>query len=236
MHSGRVWKPRATTLDVTGNPLDLNKGSNPANMDGDHVLVGFLEGNTSHPVVLGGLPHPAADVGNAGKPAGQRLRLKLADGDPDFRKHHGSFYGIDDLGNFVIDTTMGWSGALNPDGSEPPPPGAGATGNHRTLLQPGAQAVLSIGGGATTVADGADATATFTVGDGAVSVAIAQALQTFLDSTIKPMFDNHVHTYIAPAIPGSPAPTLSASTSTPPSIWGAMPTSVISTKAKIPNG
>ena len=38
MHEGDIWCPRATTLDITG-VLDLNTGSNPADLDGDHVLI-----------------------------------------------------------------------------------------------------------------------------------------------------------------------------------------------------
>ena len=103
MHRGRIWKPRAASLNVTGNPLD--QISNPAHLDGDHVLVGFLNNNFDQPVILRSLPHPLMDTGHEERELGKRLRLKSVDGDPDFFKHHGVYYGVDNEGNFVLDST-----------------------------------------------------------------------------------------------------------------------------------
>lgn len=122
LHSGHVWKPRAASGTITGDPLDLNKGTNPGMMDGDHVLVGFLDGDPTQPMVLKALPHPSADIGNEEYTTGHRLKLRLEDGDPDYWKHNGAFYGIKQDGNFIIDTTHANDGVLNEDGSEPDPP------------------------------------------------------------------------------------------------------------------
>lgn len=122
MHSGRVWKPRATTMRISTGELDPLKGTNPADMDGDHVLVGFMHNQLFEPIILAGLPHPSADVGNEDRATGNRLRLKLSDGDPDFWKHHGSFYGINDSGDFVTDTRFANDGSLEEEGEEPAPP------------------------------------------------------------------------------------------------------------------
>jgi hypothetical protein len=122
MHNGRIWKPRATSMTVTGDAVDLDKGTNPAGMDGDHVLLGFIDGNFNQPIILCGLPHPAADVGNEEKTEGHRLKLKLDDGDPDFWKHHGSYFGINNDGNFIVDTTFANDGTLQDDGKEQDPP------------------------------------------------------------------------------------------------------------------
>jgi hypothetical protein len=122
MHSGRVWKPRAATLDVTGSTVDLDKATNPAHLDGDHVIVGFFDDSLNQPVILGGVPHPSADVGNEERGAGHRLRLRQADGDPDFWKHHGALFGIDTDGNFEVDTTFANDGNLQEDGKEQDPP------------------------------------------------------------------------------------------------------------------
>jgi hypothetical protein len=126
LHSGHVWKPRACSMTLTGDPVDMNAGTNPANLDGDHVLVGFMDGNSNQPVIMRALPHPAADVGNEEFGVGHRLKLKVADGDPDFYKHNGSYYGIHKNGDFYIDTTHANDGQLLDStgewGHEPEPP------------------------------------------------------------------------------------------------------------------
>jgi hypothetical protein len=99
-------------MTLTGDPADLNQGTNPANLDGDHVLVGFLDGNANQPIIMRALPHPAADVGNEEFGVGHRLKLKVEDGDPDFYKHNGSYYGIHKNGDFYIDTTHANDGEL----------------------------------------------------------------------------------------------------------------------------
>lgn len=121
MHRGEVWKPRAAKMDITGVPLDPEKGGNPANWDGDHVLIGFMDDNLNQPVILRGIPHPSADAGNTSKDLGHRMGLKLADGDPNFWKHHGAFFGVAQNGDWVTDTTLAYDGNLpTPDGKEPP--------------------------------------------------------------------------------------------------------------------
>jgi len=124
MHRGRVWKPRATTVDTSGTPVG-DQTANPAHMDGDHVLVGFLDDNFGQPVILRGLPHPQVDEGNPGTLAGQHMKLVDGDGDPDFIRHHGVYYGVDDLGNYSCDTRWANDGRLAADGHESLPPKLG---------------------------------------------------------------------------------------------------------------
>jgi hypothetical protein len=47
------------------------------------------------------------------------MLLRVADGDPDLWKHHGSFYGIDDNGGFQVNTTRAHGGKYDEDGREP---------------------------------------------------------------------------------------------------------------------
>ena len=120
MHNGHVWKPRAATMNVTGEPLDGNL-ADPRDLDGDHVLVQFLDNDLDRPVITARLPHPRTGQGTGTLPqAGHRQLLKVADGDPDLWKHNGSFYGLDKDGNFVLDTTRAHSGAYANDGAETP--------------------------------------------------------------------------------------------------------------------
>jgi hypothetical protein len=222
IHSGKVWKPRAATMDITGSPMDLNKGTNPANLDGDHVIVEFLDGNFNQPIITGALPHPQADLGNEQKDAGHRMRLKKTDGDPDFWKHHGAFYGVSDDGDFVVDLTEAWAGGdLQSDGKEPAVAGDGTTGNYKVRLPAGASFTIELDTGENLKLELKDGGAKFTLGDGAVSIAIADYLQT-LYGNFKTIYDVSSHpTGTGPSGP----PTVAAPA------WDAK---INSTKARIP--
>lgn len=135
LHNGRIWKPRAATIDITGNPFDADRASNPAQWDGDHVVVGFLDDSLNLPIILGGIPHPSSDVGGTDKTVGHRLRLKVADGDPDFWKHHGTFYGVATNGDFTVDTSQANDGSVLTTGAEPAPPTDGKGAQRYKLPQ-----------------------------------------------------------------------------------------------------
>lgn len=222
IHNGRVWKPRAATLDITGDYV-ADGGTSPANWDGDHVLVGFMDNKPNMPVILRGIPHPAQDTGGIEKDKGHRLRLKVADGDPDFCKHYGSFYGLDDNGDFIVDLTQAYQEDLAGTGDEPAPPGGGAVGNFLVKLPAASKLTVQIDGGASIVLDLKDGNAKLTLGDGAKHVAIVEALQTFWGN-FKSIFDAHTHpTGVGPSgPPAAPAP--------------AWDSTINSTKVAIPNG
>ncbi len=133
IHDGEVWKPKAATLDITGGVLDPNRGSNPANWNGDHVLVGFMDDALNLPVILGGIPHPNADAGVGESSTRQRLQLRVVDGDPRFIKHHGSHFGVDCDGNWLVDSRFAHDGELEETGAEPAPPTDGK-GSHAAKL------------------------------------------------------------------------------------------------------
>lgn len=235
LHRGRIWKPRAASLDITGGELNIDQGTVPANTDGDHVLIGFMHDNLSQPIILRALPHPNMDVGREDLDIGQRMRLKSTDGDPDFFRHHGIHYGVTDAGNFIVDSTYANAGLLDTVGKEPDPPTSGTTGTQQHHLPQEAsyeivlydmtkptpedppvktevmrtqiskdQFNVSIEQGATLLMQNKDGDATATLGDGAVSVAIANTLAT-LWASMKSIFDAHVHQYIQPLHP-SPTP------------------------------
>lgn len=149
MHRGIVWKPRATTMDIntptSGNQLDVDGVTNPADMDGDHVIVGFLDGTTSMPIVLRGIPHPSMDAGKDGAAVlGDRIKLKVEDGDPYFVKHHGVFFGVDDKGDMVVDLSRAQNGALKNDGAEPALPQDGSTGNLLVNIEQNAKRLVQL--------------------------------------------------------------------------------------------
>lgn len=180
MHRGKIYRPRAAKLDVTGNAIDLDRATNPANLDGDHVLVGFYDDNPNTPVIIRGIPHPSNDIGNEDKDLGHRMKLKQTDGDPDFWKHHGSYFGISDSGDFVIDTTLANDGLLEDDGKEKAAAEDGTVGNFIARLQKGTTVTIEIDGDNFKLELSDDA-AKLTLGDGAMSAAVAEHLETLYD-------------------------------------------------------
>jgi hypothetical protein len=227
IHSGRVVRPRAALLDVTESTMDLDQATNPANLDGDHVLVGFLDENYNQPVILRWLPHPSRDIGKDDDEPGHRMKLKLADGDPDFWKHKGAYYGVSVDGDFVIDTTQAYPDEeLQDNGSQPDPPEDGSTGNHKVRLPKGSTLEVQVEGGATFTIANKDADATLTLGDGAKSVAIAEESET-LYSQLKGKLDQFAqHTHSSPVGPtGTPLP---------PITWPGWNSAIKSTSTKVP--
>ena len=212
MHSDELWKPRAVSQNVV-DTLNDSSGSNPGNLDGDHVLVGFMNDSFNEPVILRGIPHPARDIGNESLEVGKRLKLKVVDGDPDFVKHHGVYRGVDDKGNFIVNTTHGNDGTVDSEGKEPSPDTTGQSGNQifnlpqdskfevvlwnmsnpeipvefgRFELQKnGGNIHFAFDEGETLKINGKDGETTFIMGDGAVKVAIADHLQSFYGSDLE---------------------------------------------------
>ena len=83
---------------------------------------------------------------------------------------------------------------------------------------------MQLDGGASLKLVGNATSAELTIGDGAKSVAIAEALQAYIDDTVKVEIDNHVHpTGMGPS--GKIEPPLTG-----------YDTAITSTKIKIPDG
>lgn len=187
LHSGRVWKPRAASVDISGSTeFNIEQATNPAYMDGDHVVIGFFDNDFAQPIIIGGIAHPSRDIGNTERDVGNRLNVRLADGDPDFWKHHGVFYGVSDAGDFVVDTTRGTNGVLETDGKEAEPPGDGSAGNVVMRLPVGSTITVQIDGGASITIEEKDGNAKLTLGDGAESGVIFSALKTAYDAHTHP--------------------------------------------------
>ena len=107
---GQVHIPSPTTrslVELEG--LKGNKGFNPNEVDGDHVLVGFIDGLQSLPVIIAYLNHPKTDEDKdpSSDPIGYRVLPREEDGLPMFTKHLGSFQGFDTSANYICDTRKG---------------------------------------------------------------------------------------------------------------------------------
>ena len=127
LQEGDVMLPRATTRNIAEIDKGVKRGSlNPASLDGDHVLIGFIDGQLTLPVVVGFLPHPSADVGKTDSDAiGYRMMPREADGNPKFSKHQGVYAGVDTNGNYEANTTKAHKGVV--DGVRPAADGGGYT-------------------------------------------------------------------------------------------------------------
>jgi hypothetical protein len=250
MHEGHVWLPRAATLDVNGDAIgaaDLD----PMQLDGDHVLVQFLDDDLSKPFVAKRFQHPHMGRGNESlAQAGHRQKLKEADGSPWLIKHKGSFFGVDKDGNLLFEGTRAHSGAYDVSGKEVPSSDASHGG---VLLKLASGTTFRVQGldaaGTTDTFDlrvftdefvlkqagdnalrviGKAANTTMQVGDGAKHVAIVEALQALYTALKAKLdaFDAHVHpTGMGPS--GPPAPLIVAPA------WDA---AINSSKISIPNG
>lgn len=96
--------------------------------------------------------------------------------------------------------------------------------------------------GASLKLEGKDSGAKMTVGDGAVGVAIANALKDFWNNQVKPKFDasdahQHIYNYISPSIPSATVPTIPAPGTPSPAVGlPGYASAITSTKVTIPNG
>jgi hypothetical protein len=254
LHEGEISLPRATTMAVN-DQFDIAK-TNPASMDGDHVIIGFSEDDLKQPYIVGFVPHPSADVGNDTRLIGHRMRIQQADGNPRFWKHRGIFWGVTDDGNAMLDLTRANTGAYHGDGSEPDPPVDGSVGNYTIRLPQAATLTLEITkgaqqgdgtddpsssttlvlennkitlmneGGAGVLIQDKDGNAVLTLGDGAVHSAIAEHLQTLWTNLVTWLSAATVLTALGPS---APFPTLAG----PPPAWDP---SIQSGKLSFPDG
>lgn len=185
IHKGSVFVPRATTRLLGGKSLSSVTPQDVNQMDGDWVLVQFLDGRTNQPVITGTLPHPSRDVGDPNDdPAGKRQRLRLIDGNPLFFLQNGSFFGIDTDGNCVIDTTGGNSGDLTETGAEAS--GGASNGNVQVNMPATGTFAVQKSGSNVASLSGVAAGASMTLGDGSAHVALAEPLASWWALQISP--------------------------------------------------
>lgn len=212
LHDDDTWKPKATTANIVTEVLDNQLGSNPGQLDGDHVLIGFTNDSFDEPIILRGIPHPSRDVGNELYSTGKRLKLKQIDGNTDVSKFNGVFRGVDKDGNHIVDSTYGHNGELLEGGLEPLPDATGTSGNqNRKLPKDSSHEItfwdMTVPTTPVQVAqykcsqdvfeilltmlpclkvEGSATTAKLTLGNGAVKAAVADHLETFWTSTVVP--------------------------------------------------
>lgn len=172
LHDHDWWVPRPSRQSVSGAGVAMAGESGPGgvtataahDLDGDHVLVAFLDGDWAQPVILpAGLGHPASN---------RRITADL--GRVREIRHQGVTIGIDRDGNVTVDATGAAKEDLGPGGAEVSAIGAGGgtiTLRTRTPAGEVSQIKLDAAGHATVDAqsitiggDGAQATEPFVLG------------------------------------------------------------------------
>ena len=120
-----LYVPRDASQDIDGGllvtePNPTGPRATPAELlDGDHVLVGFLECDPAQPFIFPFcLPHP-----------GMRNPPVAADGRVRRIRHHGTILEIDQNGNLLLDASSAAMPTMGPNGTEttPNPSGGNVT-------------------------------------------------------------------------------------------------------------
>lgn len=158
LHDEDVYVPRQSTQNLApgGTLVTLPSGPNgprptPAeNLDGDHVLVGFLEGNPDNPVIFPyALPHPSSSQ-------------RLIEGGGRVRRfrHAGVTIEWSEDGNLTLDASGAAKEELGPQGAEQPNSGTGgqitirtSDGTNTTSIHLDEQGAIRLGSDPVTPAD-----------------------------------------------------------------------------------
>lgn len=120
VYEGDIWIPRGTSQNLqTRQAVDVGQILDPRQLDGDHVLVGFIDGTLTTPVIVAQLPHPQADRNVDATEIGERIKTLNTEEAVRYWRHHGSFFGLDQDGNFNVNTARANDGYYNgTDGRE----------------------------------------------------------------------------------------------------------------------
>lgn len=113
LNDHEVWKPRPATTALAGGQLNIaDRTTAPTaaeDMDGDHVLVGFMADDLAQPVILGQLPHPRT-----------KRRPTADDSEPALYRAHfrGHKLSVGEDGSLTLDMTQASDGTIASDGTE----------------------------------------------------------------------------------------------------------------------
>lgn len=136
VHGLWIPRPSSRSLDPGGRQeIDGIEGAktpvppaNPDALDGDHVLVQFIENDPTQPIISASYPHPKA-----------RWKASRSSGQHYPTEHQGTKAKIDERGNVTLDTT----GATLPDGDTVS--NDGKSGNVTATVKTAAQLLISKG-------------------------------------------------------------------------------------------
>lgn len=148
IYDGEVRQLRPSSQILESETLDPNKIGNPADLDGDHVLIGFLDGDFGLPVVLRQIPHPFQsadyDLPEAVDIPGHRAKQKPEDPLVRLTRHKASFFGIREDGSIILDASRGRNTSVTPEGRESPLDPASAGPPITLRVRPGGTVRLEV--------------------------------------------------------------------------------------------
>lgn len=144
VNDAEVWIPREAKLDLSGRSLTVEGGGSekptpPAQMDGDHVVVGFLCDDLNQPIIVGRLPHP------------KTRRRPTSSGSPLYQLERwvrSIHMGVTEAGDILVDTTKASDGTVDNQGAEQ---ASSTSGNVTLALKQTAKLRIEIDGSNTVI-------------------------------------------------------------------------------------
>jgi hypothetical protein len=117
LHDLDITIPRKARVNLQGSALNTEgvQATPAQSMDGDHVLVTFLDNDPQQPRIL---PFTEGHPASAARPVAAEGRVRVI-------RHQGTSLSWDQEGNFTLDATTVAAEELAADGSEVAAPGKG---------------------------------------------------------------------------------------------------------------
>jgi len=168
-----TWVPRAGSVNVTGGKVSGTEGSytSMSDLDGDLVVVDFLDADIHRPIIVGQLPHP------------RTLRaMSTNDGDK-YRMARwvsGIKFAVTDTGGVEVDLSDAGAGTIDTDGSETNT----GDGSIKVTLADGGEVLIEDGANVTVTVDSAKAVEVKTSGGTTEKVLQGETLQSDLNTLL----------------------------------------------------
>jgi hypothetical protein len=212
VNNAAPWIPKATTRVIGEGELNFVRVSRrgtkqviPSNfeeLDGDQVILEFMEGDIEMPLITGSLTHAKTNrlvkEGSGWTEGAQGAERGTPYQDEKYFRYRGVELRVNDAGDVLIDTV----GATNEDVTEAPTP---TGGQMRVRVKPSEKFTVQIG--TTDVLEVyQDLTGVHVdIGEGATEhLVLGEKLLTWLSSMLSPWILAHTHLYPAPPAPGNP--------------------------------
>lgn len=199
-----LWIPRPSTRVVgqDGVPLNLSRtysrrGSYIApftplgDVDGDQVLLDFIEGNPDFPVIVGALPHERSNrypQAGEGWREGDSSTRGAPRRDEFYTHHYGAEVRINEQGDLLIDTAGAYSDPATEDTSV-------ASGQVRIRVKDSQRFTVSIGDDEDVLEVWKDGSQLrIDLGEGAAQrLVLGDDFRAFLNDWLSNKFDKHTH-------------------------------------------